>query len=123
MNREILYRAFDKNTNQFYYSDDTIEQHLSDGCDPDIAAMFALSDFFEQHAHLPIDNYTGLLDKNGKRIFEGDILEYEHREVADNNIMAFYQGTFGLKHGDGQVFFPYRCEIIGNLYETPEILK
>lgn len=79
-----------------------------------------------------VGQFTGLYDCDGKRIYEGDILKWK----ADNRLYAvifkwgmFYasvevcnQGTYGG--------FPLHsltddeaCEIVGNIYDNPELIK
>ena len=66
---------------------------------------------------------TGLEDKSGKTIWEGDILDIEDHI---NHIVGFKNGCFGWKNI--RPFSPmiekikkYNCEIIGNIYENPDI--
>ncbi len=80
--------------------------------------------------------FTGLKDKNGKEIYEGDVLENMkgHRFVMEYDGLAF--GWRGLTpYANGCVEFSYdtitnpkmteilELEIIGNIYENPELLK
>lgn len=81
-----------------------------------------------------IGQFTGLYDAHGKRIYEGDILKWK----ADNRLYAvifnwgmFYasvevcnEGTYGgfplhslTEHDDED------CEIVGNIYDNPELKK
>ena len=71
--------------------------------------------------------FTGLLDKSGKEIYEGDVVKlserYELREVI------FEEGTFGWKSLVFPIITPFctvdltDTEVIGNIYENPELLK
>jgi len=69
--------------------------------------------------------YTGLKDKNGKSIFEGDVIRLEDVQA----IITFDDGAFQMitsKHqGRSQAIQnrTKRFEIIGNIYENPNLLE
>jgi uncharacterized phage protein (TIGR01671 family) len=86
-----------------------------------------------------IGQYTGLKDKNGKMIFEGDIVKSDIDHIGD---IQFDSGMFGIEWARykenklmtgswGQVHnlrriddgFNNEIEIIGNIHDNPELLK
>jgi hypothetical protein len=73
-----------------------------------------------------IMQYTGLKDKNGKEIYEGDILYYEScddkKEVMWGPILD-HDTKMGYGDGWGLVSTDEDAEIIGNIYENPELLE
>lgn len=76
-----------------------------------------------------IGQYTGLIDKNGKKIFEGDILQNEEGCLFGASYrfrVEFCKGCFyGDSCGDLTVYSPemYLCEVIGNIHDNPELLE
>lgn len=76
-----------------------------------------------------IGQYTGLEDKNGTKIFEGDIVEIRFdRSVCPEVVgeVYFINGGFHIRSSDAGlsllVYVQY-CEIIGNIHDNPELLS
>jgi uncharacterized phage protein (TIGR01671 family) len=77
--------------------------------------------------------YTGLHDKNGKEIYEGDIISWKHgrsevKWVERKSSETYGHGDYGVSSTVGFVFDGYygqpeESEVIGNIYENPELLK
>lgn len=73
-----------------------------------------------------VSQYTGLKDKNGKEIYEGDILQDEmgFKGEISYSMAAFY-GDFG--EGIEPQYFSEglheACIIVGNIHDNPELLK
>ena len=69
--------------------------------------------------------YTGLLDKNGKEIYEGDITSLHY------GVVTFDEGSFGIEYKDRfdeatsceLIFQNKHVEVIGNVFEDRHLLK
>lgn len=82
-----------------------------------------------------VGQYTGLNDKNGKKIFEGDIVKTKkygkiigHSNVADFDIfqVVYKSAVFRLENhnrGFNLVGNGADYEVIGNIYDNPELLE
>lgn len=80
--------------------------------------------------HIKIMQYTGLKDKNGVEIYEGDIVEFighKNRVIEWTPEKNHYSGWYAtgdirpLPLYSGQE--PNTIEVIGNIYENPELIK
>lgn len=84
--------------------------------------------------HLLPLQFTGLKDKNGKEIYEGDILQSEYNSHEKNSChpVVWRNGEWAVDHQVNDCCKPWRGnlnghhsseEVIGNIYENPELLE
>lgn len=71
-----------------------------------------------------VGQYTGLKDKNGTKIFEGDIVllkgdEEPYQVVFDESCFQVYSDSVCYVMDN---FYDYEIEVIGNIYDNPELL-
>jgi hypothetical protein len=87
-----------------------------------------LNGVFKELPNTILMQYTGLKDKNGKEIYEGDILRfYLDGEEFHTSPVSFHaeMSAFVLTEPVPEDMFVKECgyEVIGNIYESPELLK
>ncbi len=70
-----------------------------------------------------VGQFTGLLDKNGKEIYEGDILKHDlwgiTHVIWEHGMFRAIGGEYDVTMADHQL---QRIKVIGNIYENPELL-
>ena len=124
MNRKIEFRGIDNDTNKFVYGS---YARMLDGArytdNIIVTNNSAFGDTIRYYIHdvKTIGEYTGLKDKNGVKIFEFDYIKHSQGiDVVhfDNGCWSVGSWTPGLLYD----FDPCEIEVIGNKYETPELL-
>ncbi len=141
MNREIKFRAWSKYNKEMYLPDGNYEfwiDNNSIGFYPryDADEFTGFNTIPAEHEkEIIVMQYTGLQDKNGTPIYEGDIVMVDNSEPEENGeydvltICNWDRGCFVLEdlaggHWTRQLFHqPQRLKIIGNIYEHPNLIK
>lgn len=86
-----------------------------------------VGDLIEVFRNGELNQFTGLQDKNGKEIYEGDIIQHDNDALA--SIIYIAEGNFSgvyIKTPYGWVQHRLdvdEFEVIGNIYENPELLE
>lgn len=132
--REILFRGKRVDNGEWVYSSFLMQdkEHKL------LSAEVELFDGEKWRAVIPetVGEYTGLTDKNGKRIFEGDIVRYRPeywceplQSVVEYCADKWNYPAFDLKDHDYEAnglqcaHEEGCCEVIGNIHDNPELLE
>jgi uncharacterized phage protein (TIGR01671 family) len=111
--RAIKFRAWDKDGGMKH-----ITSFLSFGRTGEFSSV-------EDNEDVVLMQFTGLLDKNGKEIYEGDITSLHC------GVVTFDEGSFGIEYKDRfdeatsceLIFQNKHVEVIGNVFDNPELIN
>ena len=137
MARKIEFRAWDKEEERFIYSNESYDDHWFEFSNESLRA-FGLSDIPSTIYEPPgvksreleePQQFMGLLDKNGNRVWEGDILKWQGYEVQNGKQIRPERKW--LVEWDFETLFKIQnlirnngtIEVIGNIWENPELLE
>lgn len=123
--RQIKFRAWhkkwDRLINDIFLGDSEVKFPIGNTSD--------ILDINEEYSNLIFQQYTGLKDKNGREIYEGDIVvdgrENSAEVVFDDGCFCVigYLGDLRTHPLRDSLFCGERFEVIGNIYEDPELLE
>jgi len=132
MSREIAYRIWNPEEKKFIESGFTPKM---------LASFFDYTARFHTFYKEEYQEFTGLHDKNGKEIYEGDIVtgdgyiwfdegEPNYRATVEWDVCSWIALAYcvnpkkaGISTGIGEGLDEHEWTILGNIHETPELLK
>lgn len=125
VSREIKFRAWKKeNSPEMIHTVSSI-----DWANKEISFRYRLNSWTFRDDKESLDNiilmqYTGLKDKNGVEVYEGDVVEADIAGI-DTYKIVFVKGRFTMQSiiggKDSLWLLNEECEIKGNIYENPEL--
>lgn len=129
MKREIRFRAYSSHNHKMYPVSNIewdIDGHIWVTADDGKNGI----ELIDEEAHLM--PYTGLQDKNGREIYENDVLQctsytYGNGETGKTSLLVkYHEMSAGFIAGPymlGKLMDIRKCEVIGNIFENPELLE
>lgn len=141
--REIKFRVWNKKLNAMAYFKDPVVNTNSPTTEIQIGlyGWKPKSKYDDDHYTLDLDTgkpilmqFTGIKNKDGKELYEGDILECQYRDIRgdvhhEEVFWSQVRKGWGLRSLWGQEKIDsmnpdfYMRKVIGNIYENPELLK
>ena len=121
MKRKIKFRIWDKEGSKMINGNDfTFDEYIP------------INHMFNDSNRFIFIQYTGLKDKNDKKIYEGDIVRIDYGDELLMGIMEFHNFAWCIKSkykNDKNLYYPIFCEdidlieILGNIFENKNLLN
>ncbi|RLA39225.1 MAG: hypothetical protein DRR06_19485 [Gammaproteobacteria bacterium] len=128
MSRDIKFKAWDAERGEMFTSSKWVEFLVNkDGAIR--AQNYNRKGNVQQ---LPVMQYTGLKDKDGIEIYEGDIIQTKadgkvaiewSKRAAKFGIHVLRDYTYSREKKPKLRAIPHSCTVIGNIYQNPKLLK
>lgn len=127
--RDILFRGKKKNSGEWVYG------NLFNPDQSDTPTQICMGTHIVRICYEidpeTVGEYTGLTDRNGEKIFEGDIIKCKVHEINGYRVrrgVVEYHGVGFIMNLDPNSWYDQKnisfdCEVIGNIYDNPELLK
>ena len=105
MSRELKFRQWQKATQNYIY----------------FALRKGVS--LEFNIEPELEQYTGLKDKNGKEIYEGDIIDFFGEKYPVIYRAAGFWAEYSKTQKDHLFLYAIDSEVVGNIHKNPELLE
>lgn len=131
--RELKFRVWNKANNRYLRRDSTGIDNLGniidfENCDEDDRGVHNVRILGKNDMGFTTEQYTGLHDKNGRKIYKGDIVA-EHNGDIIGTIVQHPSGEWQIAwvgiFGGVSKLYNHRdwCEVIGDIHNNPELLE
>ncbi len=130
--RDIIFRGKRTDTGEWVYGAPAKDSH---GETVMVESVFECEEYNCRGANClyvdenTVGQYTGLTDKNGKKIFEGDVVNFKTTAYFFKNCRINYESQFARfcaidnKGYEYPMDKTFNYEIIGNVFDNPELLR
>ena len=94
---------------------------------PDVKNVHTLNSEF-QNDNLIFMQFTGLKDRNGVEVYEGDLVKKDDDKFVKAGVVSFIHGCWMVASKSGEQYFNLhwhlsQVEVIGNIHQNPELLE
>jgi uncharacterized phage protein (TIGR01671 family) len=134
MEREIKFRGWHTKAKKMFSAEEMAADQLTllpTGAFINVNSLnVRLSEIYPPDKFVPLQ-FTGHKDENGKEIYEGDVVRAEVEQTIGENAIAIgtvewcYDNHWSIDFGSESLELnaPIEIEVIGNIYENPELVQ